>query len=210
MRHRKTPLHLQRLDTADILTGEKKIMLKFLPGILLLQVITVGFVLIAPADLENWGWLRPAVPVFIAGLLTAFWFASIAAHLRKDEINRMSETHYRDRETLRMNAERAKVELLKKAQRTTLKEVRRSSTRANIKVGLAFAGMAGLGGVLILTQFMSLGLLTLATVGGALGGYLLRIQQDRSRNQPAEKDPGSIRLINATKTKQLPGTGEDR
>ncbi len=185
-------------------------MLKFLPGILLLQVITVGFVLIAPADLENWGWLRPAVPVFIAGLLTAFWFASIAAHLRKDEINRMSETHYRDRETLRMNAERAKVELLKKAQRTTLKEVRRSSTRANIKVGLAFAGMAGLGGVLILTQFMSLGLLTLATVGGALGGYLLRIQQDRSRNQPAEKDPGSIRLINATKTKQLPGTGEDR
>jgi hypothetical protein len=65
---------------------------------------------------------------------------------------------------------------------------------------------------LILTQFMSLGLLTLATVGGGLGGYLLRIQQDRSRNQPAHKDQGAIRLINATatKTKELSGTGEDK
>ena len=136
-------------------------MLKFFPGILLLQVITIGLVLIAPADLESWGWLRLAVPVFIVGFLTALWFGSISAHQRKDEINRMSKTHYKEREALRVNAERAKAELLRKAQRTTLKEVRRSSMRANIKVGLAFAGLAGLGGVLILTQFMSLGLLTL-------------------------------------------------
>ena len=181
-------------------------MLKFFPGILLVQVITIGLVLIAPDDLENWGWLRLAVPVFIVGFLTAFWFASIAAHQRKDKINRMSEAHYKERETLRVNAERAKAKLLKQAQQTTLKEVRRSSMRANIKVGLAFAGVAGLGGVLILTQFMSLGLLTLATVGGALGGYILRIRQDWSRNQLTHKDQGTIRLINATatKTKQLP------
>ncbi len=55
-------------------------MLKFIPGILLLQVITIALVLIAPADLENWGWLRLAIPVLIAGFLTAFWFGSIAAH----------------------------------------------------------------------------------------------------------------------------------
>ena len=181
-------------------------MLKFFPGILLVQVITIGLVLIAPADLENWGWLRLAVPIFIAGFLTALWFGSISAHQRKDEINRMSKTHYKEREALRVNAERAKAELLRKAQRTTLKEVRRSSMRANIKVGLAFAGLAGLGGVLILTQFMSLGLLTLATAGGGLGGYLLRVRQERSKNQLAYKEQGATRIINATVTekKQLP------
>ena len=181
-------------------------MLKFFPGILLVQVITIGLVLIAPDDLENWGWLRLAVPVFIVGFLTAFWFASIAAHQRKDKINRMSEAHYKERETLRVNAERAKAKLLKQAQQITLKEVRRSSMRANIKVGLAFAGVAGLGGVLILTQFMSLGLLTLATVGGALGGYVLRIRQEWSKNQLAHTDQGTTPVINATviRTKQLP------
>ena len=89
-------------------------MLKFFPGILLVQVITIGLVLIAPADLENWGWLRLAVPIFIAGFLTALWFGSIAAHQRKDEINRMSKTHYKEREALRVNAERAKAEFLER------------------------------------------------------------------------------------------------
>ncbi len=155
-------------------------MLKFIPGILLLQVITIALVLIAPADLENWGWLRLAIPVLIAGFLTAFWFGSIAAHQRKNEISRLNEDHAKERETIRVNAERAKTKLVKQAQRKTLQEVRRSSRRANIKIGLAFAGAAGLGGVLILTQFMSLGLLTLTTAGGALGGYILRIRQEKA------------------------------
>jgi hypothetical protein len=51
-------------------------------------------VLIAPADLENWGWLRLAIPVLIAGFLTAFWFGSIAARQRKDKISRLKEYLY--------------------------------------------------------------------------------------------------------------------
>ena len=46
-------------------------MLKFIPSILILQAITIAMVLIAPADPANWGWLRLAIPVLIAGLLTA-------------------------------------------------------------------------------------------------------------------------------------------
>jgi Flp pilus assembly protein TadB len=179
-------------------------MLKFIPGILLLQVITIALVLIAPADLENWGWLRLAIPVLILGFLTAFWFGSIAAHQRKNEISRLNEDHAKERETIRVNAERAKTKLVKQAQRKTLQEVRRSSRRANIKIGLAFAGAAGLGGLLILTQFMSLGLLTLTTVGGALGGYLLRIRQEKGKLHLPHKAQDSPRIINATsnKTKQ--------
>ena len=136
-------------------------MLKFIPGILLIQIITIALVLISPADLENWGWPRLAIPVLIVGFLTAFWFGSIAAHQRKDEIGRLKDYHAKERETIRVNAERSKTKLLKQTQRKTLKEVRRSSRRSNIKIGLAFAGAAGLGVLLILTQFMSLGLLTL-------------------------------------------------
>ena len=179
-------------------------MLKFIPGILILQIITIALVMIAPPDLENWGWLRLVIPVLIAGLLTTFWFGSIAARQRKDEISRLKENHAKERENIRVNAERAKAELVKQAQRKTLQEVRRSSTRANIKIGLAFAGAAGLGGLLILTQFMSLGLLTLTTVGGALGGYILRIRQEKGKLRLPHIGQDTPRIINATsnKTKQ--------
>jgi hypothetical protein len=173
-------------------------MLKFICGILLLQAITIALVLIAPKDLANWGWLRLAIPVLIAGLLTAFWFGSIAARQRKDKISRLKELHAKERETIRVDAERAKSKLVKQAQHKTLQEVRRASRRANIKIGLAFAGAAGLGGVLILTQFMSLGILTLATVGGATGGYLLRIRQEKSKLNLAEKGQDTQPITNVT------------
>jgi len=181
-------------------------MLKFIPGILLLQVITIALVLMAPADLENWGWLRLAVPVLIAGFLTAFWFGSVAAHQREDKISRLKELHAKERETIRVNAERAKTKLIKQSQHKTMQEVRRSSTRANIKVGLAFAGAAALGGLLILTQFMSLGLLTLAAVGGALGGYTLRFRQEKAKLHFPRNGPDVPHISDETsqKTKQIP------
>jgi len=181
-------------------------MLKFIPGILILQIITIALVMIAPPDLENWGWLRLVIPVLIAGLLTAFWFGSIAARQRKDEISRLKEYHAKERENIRVNAERAKTKLVKQAQRKTLHEIRRSSTRANIKIGLAFAGAAGLGGLLILTQFMTLGWLTLTTVSGALGGYLLRIRQEKGKSRLPYKGQDTPPIIDATphNTKQRP------
>jgi len=181
-------------------------MFKFIPGILLLQVITIALVLMAPADLQNWGWLRLAVPVLIAGFLTAFWFGSVAAHQREDKISRLKERHAKERETIRVNAERAKTKLIKQSQHKTMQEVRRSSTRANIKLGLAFAGAAAVGGLLILTQFMSLGLLTLAAVGGALGGYTLRFRQEKAKLHFPRNGPDVPRISDETsqKTKQIP------
>ena len=180
-------------------------MLKFIPGILILQIVTVALVLIGSGDLTDWNWLRLAIPVLIAGLLTAFWFGSIAAQGRKDEINRLKEKHAKERESIRVNAERAKTRLVKQTQLKTMQEARRSSRHTNIKTGLVFAGAAGMGGVLILTQFMSLGLLILTTAGGALGGYLLRFRQEKNKKQLAFGNSDRPRLINVTpgKTKQL-------
>jgi hypothetical protein len=179
-------------------------MLKFIPGILLLQVITIALVLVAPAELEYGDWLRLGIPVLIAGFLTAFWFGSIAAHQGKDKISRLKESHAKERETIRVNAERAKTKLIKQAQRKTKQEVKHSSRRANIKIGLAFVGAAGFGVLLTLTQFMSLGLMLLTTVGGALGGYMLRIRQEKSKQHLPKRNQVQPRIINATpnQTKQ--------
>lgn len=181
-------------------------MLKFIPGILLLQIITVALVLIAPADLSNWGWLRLAVPILVAGFLSAFWFGSIAANQRKDEISKLKEEHARERESIRVNAERAKTRLVKQTQQKAMQEVRRSSRQSNTRVGLAFAAAAGLGSLLLLTQFVSVGLLVLTTAGGGLGGYLLRIRQEKGRMQLPRPDAAEPGLIDVTpgKRKQLP------
>ncbi len=176
-------------------------MLKFIPGILLLQVITMALVLIDFPDPANWGWLRLAVPILIAGFLTAFWFGSISAHQRKDDISRLKESHVKERENIRIKAERAKTKLIKQAQRKTLQEVRRSSRRANIRIGLVFAGATGLGVLLILTQFMTLGWLMLTTAGGALGGYLLRIRQEKNKLSQSPKNQETPQVINVVSTK---------
>jgi Flp pilus assembly protein TadB len=181
-------------------------MLKFIPGVLLLQLITIALVLIAPADLSNWSWLRLAAPILIVGFLTAFWFGSIAATQRKDEINRLKEDHAKERENIRVNAERAKTRLVKQTHKKAMQEVRRSSRQSNIRVGLGFAAAAGLGSLLLLTQFVSVGLLVLTTAGGGLGGYLLRLRQEKGRLQLPRRGQPEPGVIDVTpgKTKQLP------
>lgn len=176
-------------------------MLKFLPGILLLQAVTVALVLMAPTDLENWGWLRLLIPVVIVGVLTAFWLGAAVAHKHKDDISRLQECHAKERESLRVNAERAKTRVIKQAHQETIQEVRRTSTEANIKVGMAFAGAAGIGGLLLLTQFITLGLLMLTTAGGALGGYVVRLRQEKAKanNLPTQSTQArKPRLVNAS------------
>ncbi|MDX9834486.1 MAG: hypothetical protein RBT36_04640 [Desulfobulbus sp.] len=160
-------------------------MLKFFPGIVLVQIITLGLMLIFPvnpAEPAIWSWLRLAAPVLVVALLTACWFGAMAAHQRKDAISHMQEAHARERETIRMQAERAKAKVLQQAHQETLQTVQRTSTRAAIKVGTAFAVLAAIGGALLLTQFITLGLLVLTAAGGAMGGYLLRFRQEKKRS----------------------------
>ncbi len=203
-------------------------MFKFLPGLLLLQVITVCLLLLTPENLSEFDWLDWAkliLPLGISALLMAFWFSSIAAHrhqqamlnlkeahikeceqlrnahqreilelkethaqekaetvnLRQDEILRLKEAHAHEREKIRVNAERAKLRATREAQKQVEKEIRRTSAKANFKVGAAVTGAIGLGGLLVLTQFITLGAMVLTTAGGTLGGYLLRYKQERNR-----------------------------
>lgn len=149
-------------------------MLRFFLGILLIQSATVALVLLAPENLHGLAWLRLLIPLLAIGFFSAFWFSSISKNKNKDEISKMQAQHAREREKLQVNAERAKTRLVKKTQQQIARETKIVHGKANFKVGATLAGVMGFGALMLLTQFLTLGVVTLTTAGGALGGYLYR------------------------------------
>ena len=158
-------------------------MLKYLPGILIIQAATVAMTLAALKSSEQELWLAIGLLGLIIGLVTAFWFSSIASHIKKDALAQARDEFSREREKLRVNAERQKTRLLKKSHEQIRKETNRAYARTNFKLGAGFVGIIGAGALMIFTQFLTLGLLTLAVGGGALGGYLVRLRQDMISRQ---------------------------
>lgn len=161
-------------------------MFRYLPGILILQVATVALVLAAGRTSDRELWIVIGCIALLISLVTAFWFASIASHGRKDAVTRARDEFYREREKLRVNAERQKNRLIEKSHAQITRETNRAHARASFKVGGAFVGVIAAGSLMVFTQFVTLGLLLLATGGGALAGYLARARQEsRSRKNQA-------------------------
>jgi len=158
-------------------------MVKYLPGIVLVQVATVALVLAALKTDDRELWIAIAYLALIINLVTAFWFGSITSHLKKDAVAKAREQFSQEREKLRVNAEKQKSKLLKQSHAQMTKATNRAHAKANFKVGAAFAGIIGAGALMIFTQFMTLGILTLATGGGALAGYLARLRQELPYNK---------------------------
>lgn len=158
-------------------------MFNYLPGILIIQFATVAMTLAALKSGNPELWLAIALLGLIVGLVTALWFASIASHVKKDALAQTHEKFAKEREHLRVNAERQKTSIIKKSQDQIRKETNRAYARTNFKLGAGFIGIVGAGSLMIFTQFLTLGLLTLALGGGALGGYLMRMRQDSITRQ---------------------------
>jgi hypothetical protein len=153
-------------------------MLKYFSGILIIQIATFAMTLAAIKSGDQELWLAVLSLAFIIGLVTAFWFASIASHAKKDALAQARHDFSREREKLRVNAERQKIRLINKSHEEIRKETNRAYARTNFKLGAGFIGIIAAGSLMIFSQFLTLGLLTLATGGGALGGYLLRVRQE--------------------------------
>jgi hypothetical protein len=171
---------------------------KFLAGILLVQAAT-GILVVVGLRTENPEvWLLLILLGLTLGLLSAFWFASITHHARKEATAEVREGFSREREKIRVRAEREKSRLMEKSHQRLIKERGRFQTRSNIKSGALFAGVLALGGILAFTQFFTFGLLLMTTAGGALGGYLLhsrrilpgRKQRPSLESRPSEKTIG--------------------
>lgn len=87
-------------------------MLKFLFGIIVIQLVTAITVMVA----LNW-LLDPQFIAFmvlfslIMAVLAAFWFVYIGRDLHKNELQKMQELHAFEREQILLNAEREKASI---------------------------------------------------------------------------------------------------
>ncbi len=159
--------------------------LKYLVGILLAQAaaVVMAIALLQTRSVEHWGVF--AVFATLIGIFAALWFAAIATGTRHHAVARMKDDFAREREKIRVQSEKDKSKLIAQTHRETLKTIRRVQAGASFKVGLAFAALLGLGGILLVTQFVTVGLLTLSAAGGALLGYVVRARQEYPGRQQA-------------------------
>jgi len=154
-------------------------MLKFFPGILLVQGVTIAlFFAVMQAGLDNTQ-LALAIGLLeiLFCVLASFWFSAMARQQRRDELAAIKEEHALEREKIKVTAERQKSKIINKSQQQILKETRRANAAANFKAGAAFAGALAFGGIMLYSQFITVGLLILTTAGGGLAGYLARGKQ---------------------------------
>lgn len=175
-------------------------MLRYLLGIFLVQIATIALVLLAPTDLQGANLLSLIIPLLVIGFVAAFWFSSLAHLMRKDELHRADKAFAKEREKIKVNAERAKTRVVKQAQKEVASEARTTHARANFKVGATFAAAIGMGGLMLLTQFLTIGLLMMATSGGALAGYVYRGRKETRLALPADASSITPRLVHATKS----------
>lgn len=159
--------------------------LKYFLGIALVQGVTILLV---------YAWWRTGstdvILTFaglglVAALFAALWFASVGRGHDKEALIRAEGHLARERERHRRLTEKERVKAAEHARKQVQRESSRVKTRSNIKLYTAMAGIAGLGTLLLLTSFLSLGVLLVSSSGGAVAGYWLRARQDlRRRSLP--------------------------
>lgn len=184
-------------------------MFKFLPGIIIVQLLSSALLLMAfrwSGDIELV--IMIVFIGLIAAVLVAVWFATIArsmhiedqtvlmqqhaqdregllkehesskADVLKEQAD-LKEQHAREREEILLGAERDKADTVAASYQKIAEESRKAHAKANFKVGAAFAVAVGAGGVMIVSQLVTLGMMVMVASGSGLGGYILRARHDQ-------------------------------
>ena len=169
------------------------VFIKFLVGVFLLQGATALLVMTAQdANLYKSGWLVASLGMLI-GVIAALWFSAISSHASQHSFVRASEKFNRQRDRIRRQADKEKTKEIRDGHQQVMRETRRQRNRATLKFGgAALAGIAGLGVLLLFTQFMTLGLLAVSATAGALLGYGVRARQYPAIGQQADATAGSL------------------
>ena len=170
--------------------------LRFLLGILAIQAATAALVILASRQETLDARLATVLPLVVVALVAALWFHSLVSQARRLTRARLEERFSREREKLQVRAEREKTKVLEKNRQRLERERSRIQARAGRKVTLAMGGLLLAGGVMMFTQFMTLGLLLVTGTGGALAGYLLRTKQAlASRRTPRVEEKNRPPLL---------------
>ncbi len=186
-------------------------MVRYLLGLILIQVVAlVLFAVNADASLQDTA-IRAGLPCAIVTVVMALWFSAtarseadrrhadmVAEHAREREALKLDAIQSReqvrvealkDREKIQLDARRAQDKAIDKVRRAAEKRERRVGRGASVKVGMAFFSATALGVLMLLTELLTLGLLTIASSASALGGYLLRWKQDRANARSTIDQP---------------------
>ncbi|RNE88691.1 hypothetical protein [Marichromatium sp. AB31] len=154
-------------------------LIRFLIGIFLLQGVTALLVYTALSTDWQTTWPLFALLGGAIGILVALWFNTIADAYRHRATSRLSERFSKEREKIRVKAEQQRAKAGRSQERLAAK-ARRSSWGASLKTGAVVGGTVGIGITMMLTQFVTLGLVTLSAAGGAALGYGVRARQQRA------------------------------
>jgi hypothetical protein len=153
--------------------------IRFLIGIVLLQGITV--LLIYTALQTDWMTTWPLFALLggVIAVMVALWFNTIVSADRHRVVSRVSERHSKEREKIRVRAEQQRVKTTREAANLVAKAKKRASAGLSLKTGVVVGGTVGVGVAMMLAQFMTLGLATVAAAGGAALGYTVRSRQEK-------------------------------
>lgn len=178
-------------------------LIRFLIGVFFLQGVTGLIVYTALRTDWQTTWPLFLILGLAVGAMTALWFSTIAGASRHHVVARAAERFSKEREQIRVKAEQQRL----KEVRNSVKAARKMSSGMNLKSALVVGGAAGLGLTMMLTQFITLGIFTVAAAGGAALGYGVRVRQEKliARRELAAEER-ALRLIEvAEPLPALPG-----
>jgi|GEM_PF-1079231 len=126
------------------------------------------------------GWQMAATFILISSFIFAFALKLMIDMQAKEAATAEREKYLTEREKLKVHVEQEKLKMVKDTHKMVSDEAKKASTKANLKVAMIAGGALVTGVVLIAAQMFWLGLLTLSTGAGGLGGYLIRMRQEKT------------------------------
>jgi membrane protein implicated in regulation of membrane protease activity len=156
-------------------------MFRFFPGLILIQAIAIAMMMFVVDISQPLAWFKVGGVLAVITLTVSFWFDALAKQLGKDAVATLNQQYAKERERIKVNAEREKSRVVQASEKKHAREAAKVQSRANMKVGASLSGAVGFGVLMLITEFITLGMLTLFTAGGAMSGYLLRGKQMNQR-----------------------------
>ncbi len=164
-------------------------MYRFLPAILILQIITVGLTILAVNRIEDRVLvLATGVIAFGFAIIATLWFGTIARRMNERVLSRLESAYRSKQEKLKLKSDRQYTRAQKQNDKHLQRESRRIQGRANRKVTIAMGAVLGLGGLMLFTQFLTAGILMICSAGGVGAGYLMRVRQENARVRQLPKN----------------------
>ena len=170
-------------------------LIKFIFGIILVQFTTAILVYLAPSELSTQSIAQIAIPLLFIAMVIAFWFNSLSAHEKKDALYKAEGNFAKEKEKIKVKAEKEKIKTMKEAQKEIVYEATRTHAKANFKVGASFAGVLAIGGLFVLAQMVTAGLLVMTATGGVIGGYYWRGKRIRNSNLQELPNQNNLKVI---------------